>query len=56
MITTIIILVTLYFIFLMTYIYLNIIQTIKTNITLALIEAKINDMNNVLQSRDNIVE
>lgn len=45
MMTTILILVTLYVIFLSFYIYLNIIQTIRTNITLALIEEKINEMN-----------
>lgn len=45
MMTTILILITLYVIFLSFIIYLNIIQTIRTNITLALIEEKINEMN-----------
>jgi len=51
--TTIIILVTLYVIFLSSFIYINLIQIIKMNITIALIEQKIKDMNDVLQSRDN---
>jgi hypothetical protein len=53
MVTLIISLVVLYIIFMSFFIYINIINTINSNITLALIEKKINEMNAILQDRDN---